>query len=199
MFNYLDSYGRGMLINISDPKQVDAIKGKVFKRRAWSETAPLRFALYVPRCGGKSYFAYCDEYGKFKNKTGHGYNNKGDNKGNEFSTVGESVLNSTDIIEVIKKEKKMAKAELTTTINVVGATISVDEKITTVERKTSFETKPKWLGVWYSTTGDHIKTLPYVSKKDAHAELKLHTSRKLVMYKMDKVVEIDFPIKETEV
>ena len=189
IFGFIDTYERSMKIKTTDKKQMGAIAGKIFKRKSWSEDAPLRFALYVPILG-EPYFAYCNMDGIFKPKTGFGY----EHKGHQFSTVGEGVLKSTDIIE-IKKAEKMVE-----TINVVGGTITISECAeTNVVHKTALETKPKWGAKWYDVKGDHIKSTFYAKKKDALAELKLAPSRTLVLYKMVEVITVDMPLKIEEV
>lgn len=191
-FRYIDTYGRDMNINTNDEGQMRAIKNKIFKRGGWS--SGLYFAhCYEPR--EPSYFAYCDRKGNFKLKTGNGFNS-----GHKYSTVGEGVLEKTDIIEIDKKEDEMAKATDLTTINLVGTTIRIGEcESEKEEYKPAFETKPKWGAKWYDIKGEHIKTTFYAKKKEALAELKLAPSRTLVLYKIAEIITIDMPLKIEEV
>ena len=187
IFEYIDTYDREMSIKTTDKKQMGAIAGKMFKRKSWSGS--LAFALDIPTDGSAPYFAYCTEKGIFKEKTG----NRFSLKDNRYSTVGESVLESTDIIE-IKRGEKMVE-----TINVVGGTITISECAeTNVVHKTPLESRSKWIGVWYAPNGHKMKELPYESKKDIVAELKEHPQRTVVLYKVEKVLTVDFPIIETE-
>ena len=192
LFKYIDTYERSMTINTISAKQMGAIKGKIFRRKSWGTRGdePWYFKLYTPQ-SGPSYFAYCTKKGGLKLKTGYGYGNSD----HEFSTVGRGVLKETDIVEV-KKENRMRE-----TINLSNVTVTVSEceKGKAENYKTAFENRNKWVGVWYSVNGDHIKMLPYASKKDIRAELKLHPNRTVVVYRMAKVLTVDFPIKEEEV
>lgn len=188
IFRYTDNYGRDMNINTDDEGQMGAIRNKVFKRAAWADK--LYFTLYH-NPNEKPYFAYCDREGNFKLKTGNGFNS-----GHKYSTVGEGVLEKTDIIEIDKKEDKMD----TKTINMVGGTIEITPcEIKKEEYKPAFETKPKWGAKWYDIKGEHIKTTFYAKKKEALAELKLAPSRTLVLYKIAEIITIDMPLKIEEV
>ena len=164
------------------------IDGKIFKRKGWHDD--ISFTLHIPTTG-RSYFAYCDREGNLKKKTGQGFAN-----GHEFSTVGNQVVMSNDIIEI--GEVKMATVEF---LSVGGAKITIDpcDEVEITPVKSDLETKPKWIGKWYRANGEVIKTVSYMKRKDAIKELKESPTRTLVMYKAEKVITVDMPIKEEEV
>lgn len=168
---------------------IKSLEGKIFKRKWWGKN-DLCFTLHRPKLGS-SYFAYCDREGNLKKKTGHGFKSN-----NEFSTVGNGVLMKTDIIEI--EEIKMATVEF---LSVGGAKVTIDacDEVEITPVKSDLETKPKWIGKWYSLDGAHIKTTEYKKRKDGIKELKLAPSRTLVLYKAEKIITVDMPIKEEEV
>ena len=172
---------------------VENLGGKIYKRKSWGCDS-LFFSLHIPTNDEAPYFAYCDKYGVFKEKTGF----SGNHIGREYSTVGEGVLKKTDIIE-IKKVEKMAKADLTATINLVGTTITVGECTPMDDIKSEFETKKKWAGDFYNEFGVHVEHGEYRRKKDATKVLKRFPTRTLVLYKMVEVITVDMPLKVEEV
>jgi len=173
IFRYEDTYKRGMTIDIKNKQQIGAIIGKKFKREAWTpQSVPLLFSIYVP-VFGEPYFAYCDEHGLFKS----GY------KGDKFSRVGQGVLESTDIIEIKKVEK------METTINTVDVTVTMCES----------KAKPKWCAKWYDVNGAEIQTTFYYKKKQALIDLKASPTTTLVLYKMNKIITVDMPLKIEDV
>jgi hypothetical protein len=185
LMTYSDINGKFM--SVSNERD-HLIKGKIFKRRGWHDD--ISFTYYVPE-EGYPYFAYCDSEGTLKPKTGQGKTN-----GHEFSTVGSNVLINSDIIEI--GEVKMATTEF---LSVGGGKVTIDacDEVEITPVKSDLDKKPKWVGKFYNIHGEHIKTVNYKKRKDAIKELKLTPTRTLVLYKAEKVLTIDMPVKEEEV
>ena len=167
------------------------IEGRIFRRRAWmdADSSTKDLCFYFRACvddkDNPPYFAYCNAYGEFKLKSGYGYSSK-----HTYSTVGNSVLRSTDLFEVLKKGK-----EMTETINLSGVSVVVSDCKDNVE-KTDLETRKKWLAVWYDADGAEVGRSLYDRKRDVKTDLKKHFDRTVVLYKRAKILSIDLPVNE---